>query len=144
MRKPEQGKRFGTPKMVLAFGSNLILKAVFHSLNSAEALVGVAHQQLCNAISGERISAKGFYWREVDEKWEIEQDDIGTLSLLDYDAEMKSDRLIYATRYMRRGQEILESQYNNRHNLIKSNRCRKSRLKQSTIQATQCQNTRQS
>lgn len=123
------GGRFTNPKMIMAFGGNLMLKAVFHSINLAESISGVAHQQLCNAINGKRISAKGFYWRVTDPNWEIEQDDIGTLSLIEYDQKTGVDRLIYATGQMKRGQEILESQYNNRYNLIKSNKCRKSRLK---------------
>lgn len=130
MRKPDKkGERFARPKTIMAFGGDLILKAMFCSINSAEAFVGASHQQLCSAISGQRISAKGFYWREVDGDLEIMQDDIGTLSLLEYDMATNSDRLIYATRNMRRGQEILESQYKNRFNLIKTKTCRKSRLK---------------
>lgn len=113
--------RFCRPKPILAFSNTLLLKAIFCSSAAAEKLTGVKHQALFNAIKGNSISAKGFYWREVDDDLEISQDDVGTLSLLDFDKEMGDNRLIYATRSMRPREVILESQYANRFNYIHKN-----------------------
>ena len=66
---------------------------------------------LIKAAYGEIISVNKRYWRAVPKDVEIEYDDLGSLSLFDFDDMCGVDRKIYATRDMRKGGVMLESEY---------------------------------
>ena len=60
---------------------------------------------------GEIISVNKRYWRAVPSDFQIEPDDIGKLTLFDFDAEIGEDRKIYSTRKMLKSSVMLESEY---------------------------------
>ena len=99
---------------VLAFDSQYRLSAIFRSISEASTLCGALRQSIIKAVYGDIISVKGRYWRAVPKDIEIEHDDIGSLSLLDFDEMCGEDRRIYATRDMRKGSAILESEFLNK------------------------------
>lgn len=118
-------KRFSTPARILVFDGSLKLKAMFQSYNAAEKITGIAHQRILNAVNGKAIAVKKHYWRELVNDDDIcDTDDLNRLTLIEFDAMMGQDRMIYATRKMQRGEEILESQYKNRFQVIKSRNSR--------------------
>lgn len=99
-------------KSVIVFDSNLKLVGMFSSYYTAAKTTGVSHQMIAKACSGKIIATKGMYWREVDTKeYIMDCDDLGTLTLLDFDREQGIDRRIYATRNMKKNEIILESKY---------------------------------
>lgn len=96
---------------VVAFDGQYRLCAVFRSINEASSLTGALRQSLIKAAYGEIISVNKRYWRAVPKDVEIEYDDLGSLSLFDFDDMCGVDRKIYATRDMRKGSAMLESEY---------------------------------
>ncbi len=100
-----------TNVQVLAFDCQYTLCAIFRSISEASTISGVIRQSIIKAVYGETISAKGRYWRAVPKDIEIEPDDLGQLSLFDFDEMCGIDRKIYGTRDMKRGGVILESEY---------------------------------
>ena len=99
---------------VLAFDCQYKLCAMFRSISEASTISGVIRQSIIKAVYGDTISAKGRYWRAVPKDIEIEPDDLGKLSLFDFDEMCGIDRKVYSTRDMRKGSAILESEYFNR------------------------------
>lgn len=87
------------------------LCAIFRSISEASTISGVIRQSIIKAVYGEIISAKNRYWRAVPKDIEIEPDDLGQLSLFDFDEMCGVDRKIYSTREMRKGSSMLESEY---------------------------------
>lgn len=84
------------PKQILCFNKSKILAAVFASYRDAERITKGTHPCIAKACHGEMIMAYGKYWRELDSDIIIESDDIGTLTLPDYDVNIvHHDRLIY-------------------------------------------------
>ena len=122
MKQVELVKRFKKPLRVLAFDRSLKLVGVFQSYSTTEKVTGIAHQILMRCCNGKMISSNGFYFREVPEDTIIDIDDLNTLTLLEFDKQMGLDRHIYATRNMKRDEVILESQYNNRFQILTSKR----------------------
>lgn len=96
---------------VLAFDCMYRLCAIFRSISEASTISGVIRQSIIKAVYGEIISAKNRYWRAVPKDIEIEPDDLGQLSLFDFDEMCGVDRKIYSTREMRKGSSMLESEY---------------------------------
>jgi hypothetical protein len=126
MKKESKVERFKKPSRILAFDGSLKLKGIFQSYNAAEKITRIPHQSIQKAVDGDTVSVKGIYWRElIDEDTIIDIDDLNKLSLLEYDAAMGQDRVIFATRNMKRGEEILESQFKNRFQVIKSRQSNK-------------------
>lgn len=96
---------------VIAFNSSYTLCAIFHSISEAATLSGAIRQSIIKAVYGDIISVKGRYWRAVPKDMEIEPDDLGQLSLFDFDEMCGVDRKIYSTRDMKKGSAMLESEY---------------------------------
>lgn len=119
-KKDNKENRFKKPIKILAFDSTLKLAAMYGSYNMAERMTGIPHQRLAMACNGELISLKRHYWRELDKEFVLDDDDLVNLNLLDYDSQLNQDRVIYCTRKMTKGQFILESQYGDRHQFIRS------------------------
>lgn len=74
-------------------------------------MTGAIRQSLIKAAYGDIISVNGKYWRIVPPDLEIEPDDIGSLTLFEFDKATGQDRKIYSTRSMRKNSVMLESQY---------------------------------
>lgn len=86
------------PTTIVAFDATYILVAIFKSISEAATLTGTLRQSLIKAAYGEIISVNKRYWRAVPSDFQIEPDDIGKLTLFDFDAEIGEDRKIYSTR----------------------------------------------
>ena len=97
--------------MVVAFDPSYMLVAIFRSISEASTMTGIVRQSLIKAVYGDIISVNKKYWRAVPADFEIEPDDIGKLSLLEFDATIGVDRKIYPTRKMLKNSAILESEY---------------------------------
>lgn len=102
-----------TPTTIVAFDASYILVAIFKSISEAATLTGALRQSLIKAAYGEIISVNGRYWRVVPSDFQIEPDDIGQLSLFDFDTAIGEDRKIYATKKMLKSSVMLESEYLN-------------------------------
>ncbi len=100
-----------TPTTIIAFDSNYILTAVFKSISEAASLTGAVRQSLIKAAYGDIISVNGRYWRVVPPDFMIEPEDIGKLTLFEFDSEVGEDRKIYGTRAMKKSSIMLESEY---------------------------------
>ena len=100
-----------TPTTIIAFDSNYILTAVFKSISEAASLTGAVRQSLIKAAYGDIISVNGHYWRVVPPDFMIEPEDIGKLTLFEFDSEVGEDRKIYGTRAMKKSSIMLESEY---------------------------------
>ena len=95
------------PTTIVAFDATYILVAIFKSISEAATLTGTLNK----AAYGEIISVNKRYWRAVPSDFQIEPDDIGKLTLFDFDAEIGEDRKIYSTRKMLKSSVMLESEY---------------------------------
>lgn len=101
------------PTTLAAFDSSYTLTAVFRSVSEAAYLTGALRQSLIKAAYGDIISVNGRYWRVVPPDFMIEPDDIGNLSLFEFDEAVGEDRKIYGSKKMNKGSVILESEYLN-------------------------------
>lgn len=99
------------PTTIVAFDASYILVAIFKSISEAATLTGAIRQSLIKAAYGDIISVNKRYWRVVPPDFQIEPDDIGKLTLFEFDAEIGEDRKIYGTRKMQKNSIMLESEY---------------------------------
>lgn len=99
------------PTTIVAFDASYVLVAIFKSISEAATLTGAIRQSLIKAAYGDIISVNKRYWRVVPPDIQIEPDDIGKLSLFEFDAEIGEDRKIYGTRKMQKSSVMLESEY---------------------------------
>lgn len=105
-------KKSSKNKNIVVFDANLKMVAMFSSCYAAEKTTGISHQMITKACNGTIIAAMGMYWREVDiDQYVLDCDDLGVLTLIEFDREHGVDRLIYATRNMKKNEIILESKY---------------------------------
>lgn len=72
-------------KKILAFGPDCLLMAVFKSVNSAGENLMVQPQAISNASTGRTLSSSGLYFRHLDSDAVIESEDIGVLTVQEYD-----------------------------------------------------------
>ena len=100
-----------TPTTIVAFDASYTLVAIFKSISEAATLTGAIRQSLIKAAYGDIISVNKRYWRVVPPDFQIEPDDIGKLTLFEFDAEIGEDRKIYSTRKMLKNSVMLESEY---------------------------------
>lgn len=106
-----QQENNNTPTTIVAFDAGYVLVAIFRSISEAATLTGALRQSLIKAAYGDIISVNKRYWRVVPPDFQIEPDDVGTLTLFDFDNEIGEDRKIYATRKMLKSSIMLESEY---------------------------------
>lgn len=99
------------PTTIVAFDSGYTLVAIFKSISEAATLTGSIRQSLIKAAYGDIISVGKRYWRVVPPDIQIEPDDIGKLSLLEFDQMIGEDRKIYSTKKMIKSSAMLESEY---------------------------------
>lgn len=108
MTQPEVSNK---PTTIVAFDSSYILVAIFKSISEAATLTNTIRQSLIKAAYGDIISVNKRYWRVVPPDFQIEPDDVGKLSLFEFDAAVGEDRKIYSTRKMIKSSVMLESEY---------------------------------
>lgn len=99
------------PSTIVAFDTSYILVAIFKSISEAATLTGAIRQSLIKAAYGDIISVNKRYWRVVPSDFQIEPDDIGNLSLFEFDAMIGEDRKIYSTKKMYKSSVMYESEY---------------------------------
>lgn len=99
------------PTTIVAFDSSYVLVAIFRSISEAATLTGTIRQSLIKAAYGDIISVNKRYWRAVPPDFQIEPDDVGKLTLFEFDDAIGEDRKIYATKKMLKSSVILESEY---------------------------------
>lgn len=102
--------------LILAFDNTFILVAIFNSCYTASKITGIYTQQIMRACEGKLVAAKEWYWRKLNsDVYVVDCDDIGKLTLFQFDAESGEDRRIYRTRDMKKSDIMLESEYKNRY-----------------------------
>lgn len=99
------------PTTIVAFDSLYILVAIFKSISEAATLTNTIRQSLIKAAYGSIISVNKRYWRVVPPDFQIEPDDLGKLTLFEFDEVVGDDRKIYTTRKMLKNSVMLESEY---------------------------------
>lgn len=99
------------PTTIVAFDSSYILVAIFKSISEAATLTNTIRQSLIKAAYGSIISVNKRYWRVVPPDFQIEPDDLGKLTLFEFDEAVGDDRKIYTTRKMLKNFVMLESEY---------------------------------
>lgn len=99
------------PTTIVAFDASYTLVAIFKSISEAATLTGAIRQSLIKAAYGDIISVNKRYWRVVPPDFQIEPDDIGQLTLFEFDTAIGEDRRIYTTRKMLKKSVMLESEY---------------------------------
>lgn len=99
------------PTTIVAFDSSYILVAIFKSISEAATLTNTIRQSLIKAAYGSIISINKRYWRVVPPDFQIEPDDLGKLTLFEFDEAVGDDRKIYTTRKMLKNSVMLESEY---------------------------------
>lgn len=99
------------PTTIVAFDSSYILVAIFKSISEAATLTNTIRQSLIKAVYGSIISVNKRYWRVVPPDFQIEPDDLGKLTLFEFDEAVGDDRKIYTTRKMLKNSVMLESEY---------------------------------
>ena len=114
MTQPEINNK---PTTIVAFDASYVLVAIFKSISEAATLTGTIRQSLIKAAYGDIISVNKRYWRVVPPDFQIEPDDVGHLTLFEFDAAIGENRKIYSTRKMLKNSVMLESEYL----LLKSN-----------------------
>lgn len=108
MTQPEINNK---PTTIVAFDASYVLVAIFKSISEAATLTGTIRQSLIKAVYGDIISVNKRYWRVVPPDFQIEPDDVGHLTLFEFDAAIGEDRKIYSTRKMLKNSVMLESEY---------------------------------
>lgn len=108
MTQPEINNK---PTTIVAFDASYVLVAIFKSISEAATLTGTIRQSLIKAAYGDIISVNKRYWRVVPPDFQIEPDDVGHLTLFEFDAAIGKDRKIYSTRKMLKNSVMLESEY---------------------------------
>ena len=99
------------PTQIAAFDSSYTRVAIFRSISEAASMTKTLRQSLIKAAYGEIISVNKRYWRAVPPDFYIEPDDIGNLTIFEFDSKIGVDRKIYSTRHMIKTTAMLESDY---------------------------------
>lgn len=102
-----------TPTPVAVFNSRYLLSGVFGSIKEVSKVTGVVRQSIIKAVYGDTISVKNCYLRPIPGDVIIDTDDIGSLTIFDFDKEVGNpDRKIYkSTRMGKRSDIIMQSQH---------------------------------
>ena len=108
MTQPEINNK---PTTIVAFDASYVLVAIFKSISEAATLTGTIRQSLIKAAYGDIISVNKRYWRVVPPDFQIEPDDVGHLTLFEFDAAIGENRKIYSTCKMLKNSVMLESEY---------------------------------
>ena len=88
-------KHGNRPIPLLAFDKKFKLVGIFRSYSDAAKIFKVSRQAIINCVNGRKISCSGYYWREIDKEWIIDDDDFSELTLVDYDRALDNDYLVY-------------------------------------------------
>lgn len=89
-------------RIVLVFNNMQRFIGPYHSMFAAAKALGTAPASIRAACTGESISCKGLYFRVLEDDIQIGREDLGVLTLSEYDALCEVDRRIYPDRRMSR------------------------------------------
>lgn len=118
-KKREKVPTFDDANLVIAFNRSYKMVALFHSLQAASDFIGLHHSEMSKCCRGERITAKGFYFRKVPKDIIIDIDeDMGNLTLIEYDKELGNDFEIYGNRCQRPSEKIWEHDFDRKDDII--------------------------
>jgi len=106
------GKFIKDPNRILVFNSLKRLVAVFQSTNAAALAFNVKVQSIHYACTGQCISCQNYYFRHLMDDIEVTWDDLGVLTVEEYDELCGVQRRVYATKNMsRKGMKYKKKQY---------------------------------
>lgn len=95
-------------KPVAIFNAKYKLIGIFRSIKEASDITGTARQSIMKNINGEALSAKKHYWRNIPDDFIVDSDDIGSLTLFNFDKEVGNpDRHVYGKGKMRKRSSIM-------------------------------------
>ena len=89
---------------IAAFSRDQVLVGVFASMTQAAKFIGVRVSSVRFAVVGDTVACQGWYLRRVDET--LSMDEIGTLTLQDFDRRIGEKRLTYPHRAMRKTRAV--------------------------------------
>jgi|GEM_PF-2987747 len=89
-------------RIVLVFNNMQRFIGLYHSMFAAAKALGTAPASIRAACTGESISCKGLYFRVLEDDIQIGREDLGVLTLPEYDDLCEVDRRIYPDRRMSR------------------------------------------
>ncbi len=101
-----------TPKRTLVFNSLKRLVGVFQSTHAASKAMGIGIQSIHYACNGTTIKAGNFYFRHLEDDIEVTWDDLGVLSVEEYDELCGVERKVYSTKEMTRKGTKYKKSYN--------------------------------
>lgn len=90
------------PNRVLVFNSLKRLVAIYHSVYSTAKALNIGTQSIHCACIGRCIACQGMYFRTLFDDIEVTLEDLGVLTLAEYDELCGIDRKVYATKHMTR------------------------------------------
>lgn len=90
------------PNRVLVFNPLKRLVAIYQSCTATALAFGAKVQSIHYACNGECISCHGYYFRKLDDDIEVTLDDLGTLTVEEYDKLCGVERKLYANKRMTR------------------------------------------
>lgn len=83
-------------KPVLVFNEHFILVGMFKSIKDAAEVCNMTRQNIIQNLRGNSITANGKYWRNLPSDFIIDSDDIGKLTIFEFDKEADNpDRIVY-------------------------------------------------
>lgn len=94
--------KFSEPKRVLVFNQMKRLVAICQSVNATAEMFKTSVQSIFYVCSGKSISCNGYYFRKLDDEIEVTFDDLGVLTIQEYDSLCGVERKIYPTSKMTR------------------------------------------
>ena len=101
-----------TPTPVAVFNFNYKLVGIFGSIRDFSNATGVVRQSIIKAVYGDTISVKNLYLRAVPPEIILDFDDLGKLTLFEFDkAAGHKDRKIYGVKRRSKLNIIMESEH---------------------------------
>lgn len=101
-------------KPVAMFGKDLKLVGIFPSIFGAAKATKTLRQSIIKCLNGRCHVANNAYWRVIPEDYVLDQDDVGVLSLIDFDKQVGNpDSVIYVTKTVKvtKRMKIKRSEY---------------------------------
>ena len=89
-------------KIILVFNPRKKLIAIFNSALAAAKALDMRTASICNACNGINIASGGYYFRYLSSNIEVTNEDLGLLTLIEYDMLCGIKRKVYDTTKMRR------------------------------------------
>ena len=100
------------PTRILVFNPMKRLVAIFQSTNAAAQAFNSKVQSIHYAATGKCISCSNYYFRQLEDDIEVTLDDLGVLTIEEYDELCGVERKVYANKNMsRKGMRYKKKKY---------------------------------